>query len=108
MKSITLCLLLLVAATACGGYGSGMNMTPAPNPVITPMSGTYSTPLTVTLTDARAGATIYYTIDGTTPTLSSTVYTRPFVLNASARVEAVAIANGYSTSGVATADYTLQ
>ncbi len=83
-------------------------MTPAPNPMFSPPSGTYATPLTVTITESVQGATIYYTVDGSTPTLSSPLYRGSFVLNASARVQAIAAANGYSSSGVVAADYTLQ
>ena len=49
----------------------------------------YST-TTVTLTQADADA-IYYTTDGSTPTTSSTKYTDPFVLDATATVKAIAI-----------------
>jgi hypothetical protein len=37
-------------------------------PVISPASGTYSAAQTITITDATPGATIYYTLDGSTPT----------------------------------------
>ena len=45
---------------------------------------------------ADAGTTIYYTIDGTTPTSHSAVYTRPFPLDEAATVKAFAahILNG--------------
>ena len=108
MKSIWICILLLLAGIGCGGYGSGMGMTPAPTPLISPSSGTYTVPLTVTITDSLGSATIYYTTNGTMPSLSSARYTGPIVLNASGRVQAIAAANGYSTSGVAIADFTLQ
>ncbi len=37
-------------------------------------SGTYSSDLSVTITDSTNGATIYYTTNGETPTTSSTLY----------------------------------
>ena len=40
-------------------------------------SGTYSKPTTVKITDSTRGATIYYTMDGWTPTTSSTRYVGP-------------------------------
>src|SRR5207245_90064 len=38
-------------------------------------AGTYNTPQAVPLSDTTSGATIYYTIDGSTPTTASAQYT---------------------------------
>jgi hypothetical protein len=82
-------------------------------PVISPANGTtmYTSGNlnVVTITDTLAGAAIYYTTNGSTPTSSSTPYTAPFTLTApsSATVNAIAIEPGYAFSGVATATYTL-
>ena len=37
-------------------------------PMFSPAGGAYSAPLTVTISTAKAGATIRYTLDGSTPT----------------------------------------
>jgi len=50
-------------------------------------------------------ATIYYTLDGSTPTTSSSVYTSPLVLNQNYTVKAIASVDGYETSSVATYQY---
>jgi hypothetical protein len=78
---------------------------PAATPVFSPQGGSYSSPQTVTISDATMGATIYYTTNGTTPTTSSTLYTGPIAVNASETLNAIAIASGYSSSAVATAAY---
>lgn len=74
-------------------------------PLLTPGTGTYYVPQTVSMS-AQNGATIYYTIDGTTPTVNSTVYTEPFVVNATTTVKAIAV-DGEDVSNVTTADYTV-
>ncbi len=50
-----------------------------PAPTVSPAGGSYGSPPTITLSDSRANTTIYYTTDGSTPTVASTVYTGPFV-----------------------------
>jgi hypothetical protein len=80
----------------------------AATPVISPVAGTYPSPLTVTITDPTPGATIYYTTNGTTPAVTPTqAYSGPFALSASATVKAMAAASGYSNSAIASTLYTV-
>ena len=76
-------------------------------PTFSVPAGTYTTPQTVTISDATAGATIYYTTDGTTPTTGSSVYSGSIPVSTAETLEAIATASGYSTSAVATAAYTI-
>jgi hypothetical protein len=76
-------------------------------PVFTPVAGTYTSAQSVTLADATAGATIYYTTNGTTPTTSSTKYTGAIMVSATETIEAIAVLTGHAPSSVATAAYTL-
>jgi hypothetical protein len=81
---------------------------PAATPVITPGTGTYSTGQTVTITDGTSGAAIYYTLDGSQPTTSSTKYIGSFPVSASTSVKAIATAANFATSATATSVITIQ
>jgi uncharacterized repeat protein (TIGR03806 family) len=59
----------------------------------------------VTITDATPNSTIYYTLDGTTPTTNSPAYDGPFILTTSASVQAIAGQLGAPNSGVAAASF---
>jgi hypothetical protein len=61
----------------------------------------------VIISDAVNGATIYYTTNGATPTTSSIIYTGPITVSVSETVKAMAVANGYGSSAVASASYTI-
>jgi len=80
---------------------------PAAEPIFSLSGGTYYAPLTVAISDATFGATIYYTTNGTLPTTSSKVYTNPIVVNSSETISAIAAASGVSNSAVASASYTI-
>lgn len=73
-------------------------------PVISPASGTYETNRIVTIADALAGANIYYTLNGSTPTSSSTLYAGPFTFApatvGATLVKAIALKTGYLPSAI--------
>ena len=75
-------------------------------PEITPASGfVYAASQTVTITCATAGASIYYTTDGSIPTQNSTLYTAPFTIDSNVTIKAKAFKDGDMPSLVATATY---
>lgn len=74
-------------------------------PSASPASGIYRNNVTVTLT-GPANSTIYYTTDGSTPTVNSTRYTVPLVLNKSTTLRFMAVVNGAS-SAISSASYTI-
>src|SRR6266699_3917489 len=77
-------------------------------PAFSPGGGTYTGSVTVTISDATSGATIHYTIDGSTPTTSSPVYGGALTFTQTTTLNAMAAASGMTDSGVASATYTVQ
>jgi hypothetical protein len=78
-------------------------------PTFSPAGGTFTTAQSVTLHDGTPGAVIYYTIDGSTPTTSSTVYSTPITVDSgSVTIKAIAQATGFSASSVGSAIYNIQ
>ena len=76
-------------------------------PVFTPGAGTYFGSVNVSLASSTSGASIYYTTDGSTPTISSTLYSAPFAIAQTSTVNAIAVKTGLTNSSVATATYTI-
>jgi N-acetylneuraminic acid mutarotase len=79
---------------------------PAAAPVFNLPAGPYAS-ATVKLTSTTAGATIYFTTDGSTPTKSSKVYSGQIAVTASETIKAIAVAKGYLTSAVSSATYAI-
>ncbi len=73
---------------------------------VIPASGRFNGTLTVTLQCATQGASIRYTLDGTDPTASSTLYSGSFSLTATTTVKAKAFLTGYTPSATALATFT--
>jgi pimeloyl-ACP methyl ester carboxylesterase len=76
-------------------------------PSFTPASGIYTSLQMVAISDSTAGATIYYTTDGSTPTTTSSQYKSPLTVSTTETINAVAVASGYAASPVAQAVYTI-
>lgn len=87
--------------------------TPPPNgtvgtPIISPNGGTFRGNVTVSLSCPTAGATIYFTTDGSIPTTNSSIYSGPFTLTRSTTVRAKASESGFSDSAVASANFAIR
>lgn len=89
-------------------YNTG---TPVVTTIATPTfsleAGTYTENQTVSISCSTAGVSIYYTIDGTTPTSSSIVYNGAITISETTTLKAIAIKNGES-SRVKSATYVIE
>lgn len=59
----------------------------------------------VSLSTMTEGATIYYTMDGSTPTTASTKYTEEILVNKPMTIKAIAVKEGLTNSAIATFVY---
>jgi hypothetical protein len=76
-------------------------------PTATPAGGNYNTAQTVTLATTTSSADIYYTLNGTAPTTSSTKYNSPISINTTTTLKAIAVKTGMTDSGILTVTYTI-
>ncbi len=83
-------------------FGNGLFIA---TPTISPNGGVFTNSVTVTLADATAGTTIYYTLDGSAPTTNSLIYQAPFVVTNSLAVHAIAVKPGAVDSGAVSAGF---
>jgi beta-glucanase (GH16 family) len=88
------------------GCGSSSNSTTPIQPVTQVAAPTIATKaaqsgaVVVTLASTTSGATIHYTVDGTTPTNASPIYQAPFLVASNATVKTYGTASGDTDSAV--------
>ena len=97
-------------STGTSGYLNDLWAVGAPTstPAISPVSGPYTGPQSVTITDSTPGALIYYTTNGSVPTVRSNLYSTPLTISQASTLKAIAIAPGDIDSALATASYTFR
>jgi hypothetical protein len=97
----------MVLAGCDNGNGDGDTVA---TPTASPAAGTVAYGTAITLSTATAGATIYYTTDGSTPTTSyggsTCYYSGPIPVTAAVTIKAIAVING-TDSGELSAGYTI-
>lgn len=74
-------------------------------PVASPPGNTYSSAQKVVLSCPTPGASIYYTLDGSEPTTSSTKYSTAITVSSSLVIRAIATADNYGQSVVMNESY---
>ena len=85
--------------------GGGSQTPTCATPTFSPAGGTYSSAQNVTISTTTEDATVYYTTDGTDPTTSSNVYSAAIPVSTTTTIKAIAVADGYENSVIATANY---
>jgi LysM repeat protein len=79
----------------------------AATPQISPPGGRYPGLVTVTMSSASPNATIFYTTNGSMPTVESARYTGPIVVHSSEKVTAMAAETGFTPSQIVEAQYVM-
>src|SRR6202140_3243314 len=94
--------------SSTSGSGRGTVATPT----FSPTAGTYLGTQTATLSDTTSGAVIFYTLDGSQPGTSAggstQQYNGPLTVSSAKTIKALATASGMTTSGTASATYTIE
>ena len=104
-RSIVLLGCLFGLAGVSPSASAQTDATPA-TPTFSPGAATFPTaPVTVTISDATEGATIYYTTDNTTPTTNSIQYSKPFTIETTQTIQAIAVDSDGIQSEVASTTY---
>ena len=107
-NGVSLTTTITITISAAGIVGA-----PTANPTV----GTYSENQSVALTSSTEGATIYYTTDGSEPTITGGTtkqYTAPILVTGiegqsiTTTIKAIAVKNGMQDSSVETFTYTIQ
>ena len=84
---------------------SKREITEAATPVISQEFKNMQTIVTISAGLTQPKTQFYYTTNGSEPTVENgTLYTEPFIVNTTSTVKAIAIAEGYTASAVASAD----
>lgn len=77
-------------------------------PIFSPAPGTFYVPQNVVLSTTTDGATIYYTIDGSTPDQNSTEYTEAINITETTTIKAIAYKDGLDESGIAVGEFVIE
>ena len=110
LTAVLLAVSLVCGCGSGGSSGSSPNPTPTPTPTVaaaptiatSTSNGAQNVAVIVSLSTTTTGATVYFTLDGSTPTTSSQPYTAPFLVASNLTVNAITVASGDTNSPVTT------
>jgi hypothetical protein len=89
-------------------FSGGSTITTVATPVFSPGGGSYTSAQSVTISDSTSGASIRYTINGSTPSeTAGTIYSGPVNISSTETLKAIAYESGDSDSAVASTTYTI-
>lgn len=105
VRGMVLAMVFLPGAllSACGNSTPGQAVAIA-QPTVT-VTAAQNGAVVVSLASSTAGATIFYTVDGSTPSSTSQVYQAPFLVASNLTVHAIAMASGGSPSAMASRSF---
>jgi hypothetical protein len=86
---------------------STVNLEKVATPTVSPVAGAVASGTEITLATTTAGADIYYTTNGSTPSKSNTKYTSKIAITSATTIKAIAVKDGMTDSDVLTAVYTI-
>lgn len=106
--TLIVALSAILTFTSCKKDKDEEPMPTASNPEFTVPAGTYDNDISVGMTCATDGASIYYTTDGSTPSSSSTRFTAVITITETTTLKAISCKDGYNDSGITEAKYIIK
>lgn len=79
-----------------------------PKPIFDPDGGTYLYSVNVTISSEPEDAVVHYTLDGSEPTRSSTLYTEPMIIDTTSTLKARAFKEGWLSSEIKASFYEVE
>jgi beta-glucanase (GH16 family) len=95
-------------SATCGTCGAPPVTATVATPAFTTSSsnGAQNGAVILSMATTTSGATIYYTLDGSTPTTTSQIYSAPILISSNITVNALGVLSGDTNSAVATKAFT--
>jgi hypothetical protein len=107
LKAIATAPNLTNSAVASGLYSIQAGTSTVATPTFSPAPAHYPSAFYLSMSTTTPGATIYYTLNGTTPTTLSPKYVGAIVIHVTTTVKVIAVAPSMTNSAVATGVYTI-